>query len=293
MVAPGKNRLFNILLADDGSPNVLPAIKLLTDLPIEGDCMVTALRVFTPVESSEYSTIAVEAEKTKKMLEGNRFTFQSELELGYPSEKIIEYATAHSPDLIVMGAKGSGMFAGMLGSVATNIVHSGHWPVLIARQPYRGLKKVMLVVDGSPASQLTSEFLGMFKLPRDASIEVLHVLVQAPTYYAVEPFGMAMIALSPEEETDIRLKQETQGAKLLIDIQKSLAEHGVKANTRLLHGDPATEIIKMAHDEQFDLIVCGSHGAGNLTGLLLGSVSRELVLNAPCSVLVVRAHSQI
>jgi nucleotide-binding universal stress UspA family protein len=55
---------------------------------------------------------------------------------------------------------------------------------------------------------------------------------------------------------------------------------------RVLHGNPERELQKLNEDLQPDLIVAGSHGRNFLTRLRLGSVSRELVRKARCSVLV-------
>jgi len=58
---------------------------------------------------------------------------------------------------------------------------------------------------------------------------------------------------------------------------------------RVEYGDPATEIVRVAADEGFDVIVVGSHGSGFVKRVLLGSVSQHLLHHAPCPVLVVRA----
>jgi nucleotide-binding universal stress UspA family protein len=51
-------------------------------------------------------------------------------------------------------------------------------------------------------------------------------------------------------------------------------------------GPPATVLLDAVDDD--DLLVVGSHGAGGLKRLLLGSVSQEVVNHAPCPVLVHR-----
>ena len=53
-------------------------------------------------------------------------------------------------------------------------------------------------------------------------------------------------------------------------------------------GDPADVIIAQAAALGADLIVMGSRGMGPIQGLLLGSVSEEVVRRAPCPVTVVR-----
>lgn len=50
-------------------------------------------------------------------------------------------------------------------------------------------------------------------------------------------------------------------------------------------GEPARELRRAA--ERLDLLACGSRGRGPITRALLGSVSRELVAQPPCAVLVV------
>jgi len=53
-------------------------------------------------------------------------------------------------------------------------------------------------------------------------------------------------------------------------------------------GDAATEILAYAKENRVDLIVCGSRGLSEITGWLLGSVSRKLVHYAGYSVLIVK-----
>ena len=54
---------------------------------------------------------------------------------------------------------------------------------------------------------------------------------------------------------------------------------------RLITGDPATAIARLAEEEQADLIVMGTHGRTGLTRLLMGSVAEAVVRRAPCPVL--------
>ncbi|MCX6067441.1 MAG: universal stress protein, partial [Chloroflexi bacterium] len=196
------------------------------------------------------------------------------------------------PDLIVMGAKGSGTFGGMLGSVAMNIVHEGRWPVLIVHQPYKGLKRVLLVIDGSAASQYTCDYMAAFPLPAGTDIEVLHVVPAVHSLYLVEPTGLALPVLTSEDEQRLRLENEVHGKEVLEHVRTQLEKNGLNVNTVLRVGNPGEQILNYVKDADIDLIVCGSRGAGNLTGWLLGSISRDIVQHAPCSVLVVRGPAE-
>ena len=65
-----------------------------------------------------------------------------------------------------------------------------------------------------------------------------------------------------------------------------LRERGIASEMQIEHGDPVEEIVRVAQEGGYDLIVTGSHGRGPIGEALLGSVSKALVRTAPCAVLV-------
>lgn len=80
------------------------------------------------------------------------------------------------------------------------------------------------------------------------------------------------------------------------EVAEAAVEHAVADARRLeprvdcvgavVHGPPAAVLVEAAQAE--DLLVVGSRGRGNVAGLLLGSVSRQVVHDARCPVVVVR-----
>jgi nucleotide-binding universal stress UspA family protein len=58
-------------------------------------------------------------------------------------------------------------------------------------------------------------------------------------------------------------------------------------DVRVLDGPPARAIMETADREGAALLVVGSRGRGSLRSAVLGSVSRELALDAPCPVVIV------
>jgi nucleotide-binding universal stress UspA family protein len=62
----------------------------------------------------------------------------------------------------------------------------------------------------------------------------------------------------------------------------------VELDTLVVEGHPAP--ILVAESERADLLVVGSRGHGEFTGMLIGSVSEHCVANAHCPVLVVRGR---
>jgi nucleotide-binding universal stress UspA family protein len=62
----------------------------------------------------------------------------------------------------------------------------------------------------------------------------------------------------------------------------------VPVERRLLIGNPADEIVKVAHDEHVDMIVMGTHGRTGWQHMLMGSVAEVVVRKAECPVLTLR-----
>jgi len=228
------------------------------------------------------------------MLNNKGLRTRFEIQLGSPAEKIVEYASEHKPDLIVVGAKGLRATLGiLLGGVAQQVVEYACCPVLVVRAPYRKLHRILLVSDGSTYSEEAVKYLGNFPLPEGVDVEIMHVLPPPPFPVVVaEPAysGMAIVEALPipEEVAELRAREKETGQKLLDRTVKELKKHGLMAITVLKRGDAATEIIEYAKKQEIDLIMTGSRGLSQLRSWLMGSVSRKLVHYSGCSVLVVR-----
>jgi nucleotide-binding universal stress UspA family protein len=59
---------------------------------------------------------------------------------------------------------------------------------------------------------------------------------------------------------------------------------GLRVNRLVLKGNPAHEILRIAHDEKMDLIVMPTHGYGALERFLLGSVTLKVLHHSECPV---------
>lgn len=77
--------------------------------------------------------------------------------------------------------------------------------------------------------------------------------------------------------------------EVLKEAKQYLDEKGVEYSTAAILGsNPARALRTIAEHENFDLIVVGNRGWGSKASILLGSVSRRVVANAECNVLVVK-----
>ena len=292
MDAQTKRRM-KILLADDGSQHAQAAVKLLQELPLPSKSRVHVLRVFPPGQTYAVGQMEKSLKHTEEQLLEQGIKADADLVLGYPAEKIIETAKEMKPDLMLVGAKGLRATLGiLLGGVAQQVVEYACCPVLVVRAPYHGLRRVLLVTDGSLYSQRAVRYLGKFPLPEKVDVRLMHVLPPLTTPVIMEPyFGGrdAFVPLhSPEDETKIKARQERVGKALLNRTHDLLLKKGIESTPVLARGDAATEIMEYVDQENVDLIVAGSRGLSSFQGWLMGSVSRKLVHYSNCSVLIIK-----
>lgn len=291
----------NILLADDGSAHSKAAVKLLCDLPLAADSQIKVLRVFTPSDTANVWLLENALKKTENALCEEGKDVLSELVLGHPAEMIVKTAKKDNVSMIVIGAKGLRATLGiLLGGVVQQVAEHAERPVLVVRAPYNGLKRVLLVTDGSEESKQMLTCMGDFPLPDGIKFDVLHVAPPIPSEQEIVQYWPSGIDISftvPIEEIRQQIRERAEheeefGKKVLNEAKRTLALAGIQAEIAFVRGDAATEIIAYAKERKIDLIVSGGRGLGPVKSWILGSVSRKLLHYAPCSVMVVKRKQE-
>ena len=82
-------------------------------------------------------------------------------------------------------------------------------------------------------------------------------------------------------------KHESERQKRLAELEARVARVALNAIVMAPVGDEADTLETYLENEKADLLVIGSHQKGPLKKLLSGSVSSELIHDAPCAVLLV------
>ena len=65
-------------------------------------------------------------------------------------------------------------------------------------------------------------------------------------------------------------------------------DESIEYEHRMITGEPANSIVRLAESEQVDFIVLGTHGRTGLSRLLMGSVAEAIVRRATCPVITFR-----
>jgi universal stress protein A len=112
-------------------------------------------------------------------------------------------------------------------------------------------------------------------LARDHGAPLLVLHVQAPAVI----YGEGLMAAVPPGYIE-GLRAQLEGVHA--HDPRVVLEH------KLVEGDPAGEILRVARETGCDLIVLGTHGRTGLRRLLMGSVAEEVVRKSSCPVLTVK-----
>lgn len=117
-----------------------------------------------------------------------------------------------------------------------------------------------------------------------AQLTLLHVIPPLP----VPLVGMGEM-LDPATVESLSQTAARESDRILAEAEAAGAKAGVVVQTDVVKQDlPHRAIVEAVKRHNCDLIVMASHGRKGLSGLLLGSETQRVLLNAPIPVLVVR-----
>jgi nucleotide-binding universal stress UspA family protein len=202
---------------------------------------------------------------------------------GGPSATLVD--ESRRAELIVVGSRGHGGFAGLLlGSVSAQVAAHAHCPVVVVRPFEKGepaeQAPVLVGVDDSDGARLALEFAFEEASLRNAPLVATHV------YWA-----RARDSLQHRDQ-DVEPAARQSAERLLTDQLTDWRRQypQVAVEPRLVHS-LNIEYAMIEASADAGLVVVGSHGRGGFAGMLLGSVSQTLVHHARCPVAVVHPRS--
>lgn len=207
---------------------------------------------------------------------------------GRPADAMLEWIECHRPDVVIVGCRGVSPFErALVGSVSAELVDGSPVPVLVARRPT--LDRVVVAVDGSDiASQAVAT---VRRWPFLAMAEIRTVSV-APDHARWWPDELRVGGTGADAEHEAAQESLIEHDGIAAEAAATLRAVGFKATSEVRSGSPASTIVAFASEWDADLVIMGSHGRTGLARLLLGSVARNVLHHANCSVLIVHRHGQ-
>jgi nucleotide-binding universal stress UspA family protein len=148
----------------------------------------------------------------------------------------------------------------------------------------RLFNKILVALDGSghslraldDAIQVAKKFHGKITLMHVYSVTVAPVMVPEPS--TLTPSGVSKIVEATRKV----------GNRILADAAEKAKAEKLQVKTMLKEGNTVQEIVRVAEEGKFDLIVMGVRGISKIRELLLGSVSEGVIRHAHCPVMVVK-----
>ena len=198
---------------------------------------------------------------------------------GSPALALIDLCRANMPDLVVMRAhQRDGISDAILGSVSDRMVSAAVAPVLIVRRATgRSYAQALVATNGEDGAGAALDFAA--RLLPGAAIRAVQVVQITPQLKeAMLRSGTDRAALEAHR-ADLTRTARAHLSKLASEAPRPI-------RTTVLHGDPAEALTRAARIPTVDLIAVGPGRAGLIRRAFTGSVTRRLLRDAACDVLV-------
>lgn len=144
------------------------------------------------------------------------------------------------------------------------------------------VRSILLPTDFSDCANFALPYAAGIARATGASLLCVHVVetvVPAVGYSGMsEPLPIADISEQLEESAEREMPRVAECEECA----------GLNVEEMIVHGDAATEVVRVARERRVDLIVVSSHGRTGLGRILFGSTAEAIVRHATCPVLVVK-----
>ena len=193
--------------------------------------------------------------------------------VGSPVQTIVSAGDKRSADMVVLGTHGTGPLDSLLcGSVSNDVVAHSHRPILLIRERMptsESLKRIAICLDESDQSLRVQGFF----------TEHVDLFEQGTS------FTLIHVQKSAEDE---QANGFAETGTIANEVEAILTRAGMNVSTKTLYGDVGDVIAEHAEEENYDMIVMGSHGYSSVSATLLGSVTMTVASECDVPLLIVR-----
>lgn len=215
----------------------------------------------------------------KQMAESAAVQAEIEVECGKADQFIERLIRDHAADLLVIGpGKPQNLREKIFGSTADRVVRAGLCPIVVVKRatddPYR---RVIAAIDFSPMSFAAAQTAA--QIAPSAKLELIHALEIPLT------FEQAMLKVGTSQ-AELDRYREAKAKTAYVELRSIRADLAVAGKVRVVRGDPATALVRVARSGRTDLIALGIQGKNAVSQLILGSVARRVLAASSCDVLL-------
>ena len=150
--------------------------------------------------------------------------------------------------------------------------------------------KILVPLDGSEHSLEALEEAVQIAKKFSGNITLIHVYSVQPIMMP-EPSTMGSLSIPIITGAEVSMMIEATkklGNKILDDGEQRVKTSEIRIEKMLVEGHAVEEIVNVANQGNFDLIVIGARGVSHMREMLLGSVTDGVIHHARCPVLVMK-----
>jgi len=280
--------LQSILFATDFDPASVEAIRVGSYLAKAFNSRISVLHVLKPSSQSvarylrlEFVDIMLQRVR-KQFSDSEVMNAECSITVGPIADSILKKAIEIDADLIVLGSgKISITNAFPLGPVPHSVMEQATQPVLVVRgnSLQTQFQTILCPIDHSSVSRR-----GLRNAIRLAKVLGSKLIVLS----VVPDVNWLTAAVATGEFGDVKSEFQTQWSQELDSFLANIDFEGVHYSKQLRLGIAHDEISMVAREEKADIIIMGATGRTGLVRVLLGSTTRQVLRELPCSLLVVK-----
>jgi nucleotide-binding universal stress UspA family protein len=283
----------NILVATDFSPASDRAVEYAASLARRYGSAIYLTHVVTldgyPLISPEYAAMMLEKKHSEVKTHFRQTLTSGELS-GIPFKTVAkegnlwptieECIKTFDIDLVIVGTSGAGAVQKMLiGSSAEEIFRKAEVPVLTigpvtTKEPWYEMefKNIVFATDFGKSAAREAEYAFSLAQEHRSRLTLLHVFPNRKDY-----------------GSEAAIEMEHNFYAQLRKLVPVVSEMHCKVEVRVVFGDPAEQILRIAKEANAELIVMGAKARSSLAGNLPHTKAYRVVCEAPCPVLTIRS----
>jgi len=274
--------LKSILLATDFRQSSQEAAAAATRLATAYGSRVTVLHVTEEFQTWPVTPFENQDRLTKQLAVQKVDVAEFLVHAGPPADTVVSKAQELGVDLLAIGA-GEKVRDGhaALGPIAESILEHAESPVLAVNPygPKLDFKSIVCPVDHSRVSRRALD--DGIQLARTFGARLVVVSV-------VPDVSWLTAAIETGQMAGPKLEHEAKWVAEFDEFLAAVSFDGVDWVRELRHGSPHEQIGAAAMDHGADLLVMGATGRTGVVRVLLGSVTRRVLRQLPCSLLLVK-----
>jgi nucleotide-binding universal stress UspA family protein len=245
---------------------------------------LTALKEWLGGRLDVGAVMSLQAEVTlgelaNKLIQDHGILVKQSLGVGSPFLELSEAAAA--ADLMILGARGTHPLLRVdVGTTTDRLLRKATQPLLVVKSaPLGTYRRVLVLVDFSESSE--TALRAALRLAPGAGIHLLHT-------FDVPFEGRLRIAdVSEDEITQYRARERERAVEQLHLLLSGVQTDRDRIGFAIVRGDIRVQARRTVEEIRPDLIAVGKQGASLFQDLFLGSVTRTILAEAQCDVLVI------